>query len=61
MAKRRVTKTRVKQLIKHGTVCPHPTWTKDEVLEHCRRMYHEVEALRSYIIDNGLVLVEKNV
>lgn len=42
----------INHLLVYGTACPHPKWTKDEVLEHCRQMYREVEALREWIIAN---------
>lgn len=49
----------VTRLITHGTVVLDPKCTKQEVLEHNSRMYAEVEALRTFIIENMLMPKEK--
>ena len=52
------TKVNFRKLVRDGTICPRPDHTKDVVLRYCHNLYGQVEALRGYIIDHGLVALD---
>lgn len=42
----------VRDLMVHGPSTPHPKWTKEEVLEHCDIMYHQMEHIREWLCNH---------